>query len=259
MTAFRACLALLLASSVPLGAQAECPTGALPAYAHNDYRNARPLRDALDLGFRGAEADVFLVDGILRLGHDEKQARSGPAFEQAYLAPLREVIERCGGLASGNAFLLNVEVKDESPPTVDSLLALLGRFAFDPAKVRVVAVGWLPPMDSMKSGMDLMATQYRIATTDERRLRDDIAQLDARVRLLSLDYGKTAGRWWNTAGRRRRWLDALSLAKSAAPDRLLRVHNVPADPVIYRDLLTAGVDLIGATDLPAAQGILSAR
>lgn len=36
----------------------------LPAYAHNDYLIDRPLVDALALGYRGVEADVFLVDGV---------------------------------------------------------------------------------------------------------------------------------------------------------------------------------------------------
>ena len=45
------------------------PDTLLPAYAHNDYRNARPLLDALELGFRGVEVDYFLVDTELRVGH----------------------------------------------------------------------------------------------------------------------------------------------------------------------------------------------
>lgn len=30
----------------------------LPAYAHNDYRNERPLHDAVELGYRGVEVDL---------------------------------------------------------------------------------------------------------------------------------------------------------------------------------------------------------
>ena len=52
---------LALAAPIALPAQSGCTRGTLPAYAHNDYANARPLTDALSLGFRGAEADVFLV------------------------------------------------------------------------------------------------------------------------------------------------------------------------------------------------------
>ena len=39
------------------------------AHAHNDYEHTRPLFDALDQGFNSVEADVFLVDGKLLVGH----------------------------------------------------------------------------------------------------------------------------------------------------------------------------------------------
>jgi hypothetical protein len=39
------------------------------AHAHNDYEHKRPLFDALDNGFTSVEADVFLVDGKLLVGH----------------------------------------------------------------------------------------------------------------------------------------------------------------------------------------------
>ena len=40
------------------------------AHAHNDYEHTRPLQDALDHGFTSVEADVWLVDGELRVVHD---------------------------------------------------------------------------------------------------------------------------------------------------------------------------------------------
>jgi putative flavoprotein involved in K+ transport len=48
-------------------ADSPSPTGVpLPnAHSHNDYLRPRPLLDALDQGFCGVEADVFLVDGDL--------------------------------------------------------------------------------------------------------------------------------------------------------------------------------------------------
>jgi hypothetical protein len=52
-------------SPCPAGAQATaCPRGpVLPAYAHNDYTNPQPLYDALEVGFRGVEADILLRGG----------------------------------------------------------------------------------------------------------------------------------------------------------------------------------------------------
>ncbi|MFM6848463.1 MAG: phosphatidylinositol-specific phospholipase C/glycerophosphodiester phosphodiesterase family protein [Terrabacter sp.] len=65
------------------------------AHAHNDYEHARPLADALDHGFTSVEADVWLVDGELYLGHD------GPDLTRTlrshYLDPLAKRFRANGG------------------------------------------------------------------------------------------------------------------------------------------------------------------
>jgi hypothetical protein len=65
------------------------------AHAHNDYEHERPLFDALDQGFTSVEADVWLVDGELYLGHD------GPDLTRTlrgrYLEPLAQRFRADGG------------------------------------------------------------------------------------------------------------------------------------------------------------------
>jgi hypothetical protein len=262
-----ALLALALPAVAP--AQSECPRGTLPAYAHNDYENARPLTDALTLGFVGAEADVFFVDGALRVGHDRRAARRGGTLEALYLAPLQALVARCTRLtADGRPFLLAVELKEESAAAHDSLLALFNRYRrlledsstadVESAAVSVVLVGWRPSVPARSHEIDpLLGRQYRLTRSDhsEERAR---ALRDPHVRLVSLDYGKTMGRWWRSAAGRRRWLTAIRTVKASAPDRLLRVHNVPTDGRIYAALLAAGVDLIGTKDLTASGRLLAA-
>jgi hypothetical protein len=46
------------------------PTTTPLAHAHNDYEHARPLDDALALGFPSVEADVWLRDGAIAVSHD---------------------------------------------------------------------------------------------------------------------------------------------------------------------------------------------
>ena len=67
----------------------------------------------------------------------------------------------------------------------------------------------------------------------------------AGTRLISIDYGKTAGRWWQLPARRRRWLSVIGEVKSLAPGALVRAFNVSRDTATYRRLWNAGVDLIG--------------
>lgn len=242
-----------LAAPVVGRAQGHCPRADLPAYAHNDYANRRPLADALALGYRGAEADVFLVGGVLRLGHDRPGARRGGALESHYVAPLHQLVARCGTLTPDRApFLLAVELKEESRASYDSLVALLARYpALFPA-VEVVLVGWHPAPAVLTGAGIPLGRQYRLG----RRRADPSARLGEGVRLVSLDYGKTLGRWWVRAAGRRRWLEALRAAKAAHPNRRLRVHNVPVNRSVYQALRDAGVDLIGTKHLTATAAIL---
>src|SRR5215468_10294947 len=132
---YRAELALVALCIVVAAARAhrsadvKCPHGTLPAYAHNDYLNKHPLSDALSLGYRGAEADVFLVNGKLQLGHERRAAEEDGTLEALYLKPLRALATRCGTLTGDRQpFLLTLEIKEESRPTFDTLVAVLSRY-----------------------------------------------------------------------------------------------------------------------------------
>lgn len=90
-TTYRRVLSTLVAtvaiSPCPAGGQARaCALGpVLPAYAHNDYGNPHPLYDALELRFRGVEADILLRGGELRVAHDASATRPGRSLEALYL------------------------------------------------------------------------------------------------------------------------------------------------------------------------------
>ncbi|GAA4381084.1 phosphatidylinositol-specific phospholipase C/glycerophosphodiester phosphodiesterase family protein [Agromyces bauzanensis] len=87
------------------------------AHAHNDYDHDRPLLDALDHGFTSVEADVWLVDGELYIGHD------GPDLNRTlraeYLEPLAQRFRDNGGAVyphwDGTLRLL-IDVKSAGTP-----------------------------------------------------------------------------------------------------------------------------------------------
>jgi hypothetical protein len=254
-----------LAASARLPPRSDCPRGTLPAYSHNDYLNAHPLFDALALGYRGVEADVFLVKGELQLGHERRAAEEDGRFETRYLAPLRSLVARCGTLtADGQPFLLNVEIKEDSRATFDSLVALLERYsdlltapvgnavAKDrPPPVKIVLVGWYPPG---------FADSVPVPLWRQTRLnRPDIPPADAADRsvgLISLEFRKEMGRWWVTPAKRRRWLSEIRATKAAFPAVPIRAYAVPVNERVYRELLESGVDLIGTNNLSETARLL---
>jgi len=248
-------------------AQIECTRSpVLPAYAHNDYENPHPLQDALKLGFRGVEADILLRGGELRVGHDAAETRAGRTLEAVYLRPLREIVQRCGHVLAGSTpFLLNIELKERSRATYDSLVNLLERYSdlFGSVTggtvvppVQVILVGWYPPLsDSIPPLLEhRLWRQQRITKLSAAAG----TQSAAAVRLVSLDYGKTIA--WSGHGpppiQAARWLTRLRAAKDEGGNRLARVYNVPVDPAVYRLLLEGGVDLIGTKRLSDSHQVL---
>jgi hypothetical protein len=98
-------LAVLLLANVPVVAHADSDVSTnhesvLPlakAHAHNDYWHSHPLYDALDHGFTSVEADVFLVNGELLVGHDWSELRPDRTLRSLYLDPLKKIIQQNGG------------------------------------------------------------------------------------------------------------------------------------------------------------------
>ena len=249
----RAVVLLLLGSlATPAIAQTACPRGNLPAYAHNDYLNLRPLSDALALGYRGVEADVFLVSGKLRLGHERLDAMRGAQLETTYLAPLSGLVSQCDPLiADKTPFLLTIELKTRSREAFDSLVAAIARYPelSRSDKISIVMVGWYPSVDRLESAG--FHSQVVITGRSSSKAPDHAA-------LASLDYGKTVGRAWRTSKGTRYWLDRIRAQRQDNPRIVIRAHNVPVNANVYRDLLSAGVDIIGTKDLEKTKVVLAA-
>lgn len=94
------------------------------AHAHNDYEHTRPLRDALAQGFTSVEADVWLVDGELRVAHDLEDSAAGRTLRSLYLEPLAKRVAAQGGSTyrgwDGSLQLL-VDLKSDGPSTYAAL------------------------------------------------------------------------------------------------------------------------------------------
>src|SRR6266550_344596 len=114
---FPVCLAVFaIAVNVTRADELALSVKPLPhAHAHNDYLHRQPLRDALEHGFTSVEADIFLVEGQLLVGHDEKELRPDRTLSGLYLDPLRERANANGGWVfdKGRPFTLLIDVKSD--------------------------------------------------------------------------------------------------------------------------------------------------
>lgn len=254
----------LLLSLLPLfGCRAPAPDTAVGAavepalrlHGHNDYLQPVPLRTALELGLGSVEADVFLVDGELRVGHERWQLRPGRTLRALYLEPLREHAAARGGRirADGAPFVLLVDSKADGAAVYRQLrqeladyAALLTRFVdgrIEPGAITVVLSGDRP--------RDLVAAD-----------RDRRCALDGRLGDLASNPPRDLVPWisdswarigdWNGRDEllpdERAKLMAL-VAQAHAQGRELRFWGAPDRPEGWQVLWELGVDRIG-TDQP---------
>ena len=122
-------------------------------HSHNDYAQRVPFYQAYAQQVSSIEADVFLHDGQLLVGHDVEDLRADMTFEALYVEPIVTLFARNGGRDfrdSDQTLQLMVELKSETDPTLRAVAALLGRWpeVFDPevnpAAVRVAVTGRVP-------------------------------------------------------------------------------------------------------------------
>ena len=84
------------------------------AFSHNDYWRTKPLWDAFSYRFNCVEADLWLIDGELLVGHDRTELTPERTFDSLYLKPLIERIRENGGKVypqSDRPFFLMIDCK----------------------------------------------------------------------------------------------------------------------------------------------------
>ncbi|MEO8334000.1 MAG: phosphatidylinositol-specific phospholipase C/glycerophosphodiester phosphodiesterase family protein [bacterium] len=236
----------------------------LHAHAHNDYEHARPLFDALERGFNGVEADVHLVDGRLLVAHSRDSVDATRTLESLYLAPLRAYVQAHGGRAYPGAepLTLLIDVKSDSERTYVVLDSLLRRYA---DMFTIYAGGEVVdgPIVAIISGERAIGTM--------RRARVRFAGIDGRMsdlvespRVSRAVMPLVSDSWdrittWKGSGEMppnvRRDVERV-VAHAHAQGQRVRFWGTPDNEVVWRVLLDANVDLIGADDLDALRRFL---
>jgi len=261
-------VASLAAVSAARVANAADPVAVSPlpaAHAHNDYEHARPLLDALDHGFCSVEADIYLVDGKLLVAHNLKDVKPDRTLEALYLDPLQARVKTGGGSVypGGPRFTLLIDLKSDGPKTYAVLSKTLAKYAdmlstvragkLQPGAVSVVISGNRP----MK---EVAAQEVRYAGVDGR-MTDLDADTPASLMPMVSDNWASHFRWRGEgeipAPERAKLREFVE--KAHARDRQIRFWNIPANPAIWGELSTAGVDLINTDDLAGLEKYLRSR
>jgi hypothetical protein len=259
---------LLLAGGPRIWAAGEKSQAVVPlrqAHAHNDYEHKRPLFAALDNGFCSVEADIFLVDGELLVGHTRQDLRPERTLQKLYLDPLRERIKANGGKVypGGPTVFLLIDVKTEARPTYAALAKVLAKYAdilsvaqgdkFEAKAVTVVVSGKCD-----REG--ITAEKVRYAGIDGRPPDLDATVPGHLIPWVSARWGSLF-QWKGDGPMPEAELAKLRdfVAKAHKHGRLVRFWATPESPVFWEQLLAAGVDLINTDQLPELRKFLLDR
>ena len=101
------------------------------AHSHNDYEQPRPFTQAYDEQFGSIEADIFLVNRKLLVGHNPRDLTPARTLEQLYLLPLKAMVEKNHGYPYADKtrrLQLLIDVKSDSVKTLDALVTLLKHY-----------------------------------------------------------------------------------------------------------------------------------
>jgi hypothetical protein len=225
------------------------------AHAHNDYEHARPLFDALDQGFNSVEADVFLVDGKLLVGHTRFDLKPTRTLESLYLDPLRERVRANGGrlYKDGPPAWLLVDVKTDANPTYAALNEVLARYAdilttIDGSKVEPKAITVVVSGNMAK---EAMAKQTRRYAGYDGRAGDVNSDVPAHLMPWVSDNWTKLFQWHGDgkmSGEERATLRDF-VATAHKHGRLVRFWATPEKPAFWAELRAADVDLINTDQL----------
>jgi hypothetical protein len=222
-------------------------------HAHNDYLHGRALLDALDHGFQSAEADVFLIDGELRVGHERSLLRQG-TLQSLYLEPLRQRTLANGGSVQpgGATFTLLIDIKQDGAAVYKRLKQVLASYrdmltvfrddGIAPGAVSVILSGDRPKAQ-------VAAERERLCAIDGRP-----QDLEGNPSPYLVPWISDA--WTSHFGRDAVELDAAQrahlaeiVAKAHSQGRVVRFWGAPDREEVWAQEREAGVDLINTDRL----------
>lgn len=212
-------------------------------HSHNDYEQAAPFWAAWQQRFGSIEADIWLVDGKVLIGHDTTEIKSGRTLEDYYVRPLLACIEQNHGYPytdSARHLQMLIDVKADSVATLAAMIALLDKY---PALEHCPSLKWVisgnRPDPSRYSS-------YPSFIAFDGILHDQYTPAElTRIAMMSDDL-RHYTRWDSRTGIPASGLDTLRQAidRSHSLHLPVRLWDAPDFPAAWRQLIQLKVDYL---------------
>jgi len=112
-------------------------------HSHNDYEQSIPFWMAWQEKFGSIEADIWLQDGRLLVGHNREEIKAGRTLEEYYVRPLLSCVEKNNGhpyADTTRCLQILIDVKADSVAALNALVSLLNKY---PALAQCVFIKWV--------------------------------------------------------------------------------------------------------------------
>lgn len=212
-------------------------------HSHNDYEQRAPFWLAWNQRFGSIEADIWLVDGVVLIGHDRDELATRRTLEAYYIKPLSACVQENNGYPyadTARKLQMLIDVKADSISALAALIALLDKY---PVLEHSPAITWVI---SGSRPLPALYPSYPPFIAFDGILHDAYTPQElARIALMSDDL-RYYTKWDQRIGIPDTALKTLSAAirRSHALHLPVRFWDAPDFPAAWRTLETLKVDYI---------------
>lgn len=226
-------------------------------HSHNDYKQNRPLFEALDNGFTSIEIDVFLHNNQLIVSHDCTGLDKKPSIEGLYLDSILARIDRNGGImykGYSTPVIIMVELKTSAKEGYAKLKEVLAKYKDILAVYKKDAIVKPGPIHILITGHQpyesLLKEESSFATIDAGMDKMDDAKYDPVVTRYS-DPWNCHFKWKGKGTMPQKEHDKLLalVAKAHKKGKDIRFFGIPDNANVWKVLLEAKVDWVNTDKL----------
>jgi len=222
------------------------------AHSHNDYQQSAPFYSAYNLQYGSIEVDVYLsvIDNELYVAHTIKDVAEKRTFENLYLSPLADIIQKNAGNVyadTSRKLILMLDVKTEAVTTINKLIDLFMKY---PAVTRcpsltILVTGSKPLPATYSSYPSFLWFDGLLSTNYSKETLSRIAVLDENL----INYSKWNGHEEMLGNEWEKLKKAVD--KGHALGKKIRLWNTPDFIEGWQKLIELGIDYINTDSIKA--------
>lgn len=220
------------------------------AHSHNDYHQAVPFWTAYNAGFGSIEADIFLKDGKLLVGHDPHELTDERTLQKLYLDPIASMIKKNGGnvYADRNRKLIQfIEMKSDYQNGLPVLVNLLQKNYPEIIKnpsVKIIITGKVPQPSEFKNYPEFLYFDGDFTKNYTAEQLKRVGMFSSNLELYTKWHGKGIMRDEESAKLK------AAVEKAHQMGKPVRFWGAPDFPNAWVNLIDAGADYINTDRIP---------